>query len=344
MSIVNLDHFGGSYYRTGGYVLVGGCFDPLHEGHIQHFVEARRHGPLVCAIAPDAEIARKRTVCLPEMTRLQVLNACGLIEHVHLAVHGIVPVLEELRPLSYVKGGDWRGRMPAAEVEACGRLGIPILFTDVPEQSSTRLLADYQRRLNAEKLAAFDVFMQQQVENTAPWAPVTPYDFESRSAIESPQADLIADVFRGCSVLDYGCGFGHLVRLLTERGMSARGWDPQDGTDGSALSDTYDLVICREVLEHVALRRFQCTVRHAASKAKRFLYVTTRFATGSHALDIEGKDGLDPTHCTMLNQDYLRSLIVLSGLTRRADLEAQLDWRKLNRVLVYEVPHGAVSR
>ena len=38
----------------------------------------------------------------------------------------------------------------------------------------------------------------------------------------------------------------------------------------------------------------------------------------------------------MLHQDLLRLLFVLEGFTRRADLEAQLDWKHYGRVLVYE--------
>jgi hypothetical protein len=38
-------------------------------------------------------------------------------------------------------------------------------------------------------------------------------------------------------------------------------------------------------------------------------------------LDVATSDDLDPTHISMLNQDFLRVLFVLEGFKRRADLE-----------------------
>src|ERR1044072_8485645 len=110
MAICNLDHFAQSYWQDSRFVLVGGAFDPLHEGHLAYFTEARRLGPLVCALSPDDEVAQKRTRCLPEMTRLKVLSACDLVEHVHLAIHGIPAVIRALKPTHYVVGKDWEGR------------------------------------------------------------------------------------------------------------------------------------------------------------------------------------------------------------------------------------------
>jgi SAM-dependent methyltransferase len=142
-------------------------------------------------------------------------------------------------------------------------------------------------------------------------------------------------------VLDYGCGFGYLVEMLNERGMRAEGWDPQPGEppriahiDEKWLA--YDLVICREVLEHVPARGVQEIVRKLCNLSRRYVYVTTRFTKGPHLLDVDGSDGLDPTHITMLNQDLLRLLFTLEGFRRRADLERDLDHRELGRVLVYE--------
>jgi cytidyltransferase-like protein len=354
VSIVNLDHFGGSYYADKRYVLVGGCFDPLHEGHLEYFRQARCFGPLVCAIAPDAEIAAKRTPCLPELTRLKVLDHCDQLDHVHLAVHGIVPVLEELRPLAYVKGADWIGKLPAEQIDACDRLGIPIHYLPSVEQSSTRLLDSYQRRLNVSKLAAFETFVQQQRPAEKPWEPVTDYSFEAREAIEGPHALLIKETLRPRHVLDVGCGADAvLVRMLADHDVRAEGIDPSEpgytnwGDGVSIHGDivamdfsfnyTHDVVICREVLEHLTVRHLAIAVRNLVKLSTKYVYVTTRFTAKSHLHDADGSDDLDPTHITMLNQDYLRSLFVLEGCTRRADLEAKLDWRGLGRVLVYEV-------
>lgn len=336
MSICNLDHFAESYWQDQKFVLVGGCFDPLHEGHLAYFGEARRLGPLVCAVQPDSAVAGKRTPCLPELTRLKVLNACSLVDHVHLAVHGIPAVIRALKPSHYVVGIDWGSKIPSEEQFACDFVGARIVHVDARENSSTALLADYERRRNAEKLAAFETFVQGQKPAEKPWEPVTDYSWETRSDIEGPQADIIADAFRGCSVFDYGCGFGYLVKLLQARGMDAYGWDPVHRP--RKLLRAADLVICREVLEHLTVRELKDAVVNLVDWSRKYVYVTTRFTQKSHLLDVDGSDTLDPTHQSMLNIDFLRSLFVLEGCTRRADLEQKLDWMKKGRVLVYEVP------
>jgi hypothetical protein len=99
----------------------------------------------------------------------------------------------------------------------------------------------------------------------------------------------------------------------------------------------YDLVICREVLEHLTIRQIRRAVTNLCALSSKFVYVTTRFAKDpDHLLDVDTSDDLDPTHITMLNQDFLRVLFVLEGFKRRPDLEARMDWQGKGRVLVYE--------
>jgi hypothetical protein len=116
--------------------------------------------------------------------------------------------------------------------------------------------------------------------------------------------------------------------------MKVYGWDPKDNTGEPWIMS--DLVICREVLEHVPVAGVAEIVRKLCGLSNRYVYVTTRFSKGPHRLDVDGSDGLDPTHITMLNQDLLRMLFTLEGFRRRADLERELDHRELGRVLVYE--------
>ena len=99
----------------------------------------------------------------------------------------------------------------------------------------------------------------------------------------------------------------------------------------------YDLVICREVLEHLSIGQIRRAVTNLAALSAGFVYVTTRFAKEPDSLlSVDTQDGLDPTHISMLNQTFLRALFVLEGFKRRADLEAAMDWKTLGRVLVYE--------
>lgn len=194
---------------------------------------------------------------------------------------------------------------------------------------------------------AFERFVQAQRPATEPWTPVTDYSFEARRLVEGRHPDLILDTFTPTKILDVGCGPGHLVTLLNERaGYSiAFGVDKQSESDfvldvttpRLSWNATADLVICREVLEHLTVLEVRRAVANLCMMSSRFVYVTTRFNTEAQGLlDVQTADDLDPTHITMLNKDFLRLLFVLEGFERRADLETTMDWRGYNRVLVYE--------
>ena len=353
MSICNLDHFAEAYWEPRRHVLVGGAFDPLHEGHLAYFEEARRLGPLVCAVSPDPTVAAKgKTPCLPELTRLKVLNACSLVEHVTLAADKAA-VIRALQPVAYVVGMDHVESLPDDERAACEDVGTRIVFVDCREASSSDLLADYERRRTTEKLAAFERFVQGQTPAKEPWVPVTDYSFEARAEAEGDHPFLIRDVFQPRKLLDVGCGHGYLLRMLAFLGICGDGMDVQrlgpfalpGGFYTRSISDPelymerdHDLVICREVLEHLTVKQIAIAVRNLVKLSSKFVYVTTRFTAKSALLDVDGSDDLDPTHISLLHQDFLRSLFVLEGCTRRADLEAKLDWQHKSRVLVYEVP------
>jgi hypothetical protein len=287
----------------------------------------------VCALS---DAPHKHPPLVPIEQRRQLLLNLGVSRVIVHDGTEIARIIQEVQPSAYVKGEDWAGNLPDDEVAACARVGASIAYLGGTKESSTQLLNAYDAARTAEKLADFETFVHTQ---PAPeqWQPVTPYDRETRRALESPQADILANVFQGCTVLDYGCGFGFLVELLNERGMTAAGWDPHFKDDTDTLSDLYDLVICREVLEHVPLREWPNTVWTLTNSARRFVYVTTRFTAKPHVLDVDGSDDLDPTHISITNQNLLRTLFALHGCRRRADLEARLDWRNLGRVLVYEV-------
>lgn len=314
-------------------VLISGVFDPIHAGHLAYIREADRRGPVVCVLSDAPE---KHPPLVPIAERASLLQALGVARVI--IGQSVASALFLERPQAYYKGADWRGKLPQEQIEVCARYGIQIVYTDTITQSSSQLLGAYERSRNAAKLAAFEQFVSQQKPADAPWEPVTDYSAAERKKVEAPQANIIASMFAGCDVLDYGCGYGFLMDLLRERGMTVCGWDPALTHSGDNQKRFADVVICREVLEHLTVRELAATVRELAYWAKRYVYVTTRFTPDPHLLDVAGSDHLDPTHISMLNQDLLRTLFVLEGCTRRADLEQKLDWRNLGRVLVYEVP------
>lgn len=181
------------------------------------------------------------------------------------------------------------------------------------------------------------------------------YDLETRREIEARNPALIKEVFQPQRVLDVGCGPGFLMYFLYELGVEADGIDFSEScvklappevrdrisigvvTDDLVPERSYDLVICREVMEHLTVLEVRRTVASICRASSRFAYVTTRFHPDPQdLLDFTTQFDVDPSHITLLNKDFLRVLFVLEGFARRVDLEERMDWAGRNRVLVYE--------
>jgi SAM-dependent methyltransferase len=234
-------------------------------------------------------------------------------------------------------------------------MGVESLYPALSEHLITELhaLAD------ESAVALLEAFLHAQ-PSAQPWQPVTDYSLTARRIAEGPHPHLIKEVFHPTRVMDAGCGpEGHLVTLLREVGVAAYGFDPlldkrqargylYRGRITDRISDPFsdpfdslvrcDLVICREVLEHVPLRELLPNVAGLVRRTNRFLYITTRFhQSPQHVLDVADHDDLDPTHITMLTKPLMRCLFLLHGCKSRPDLEARMDHRRLGRVLVFEV-------
>ena len=182
------------------------------------------------------------------------------------------------------------------------------------------------------------------------------YSLEKRREIEGRNPSLIKEVFQPKKVLDLGCGPGALMHLLWELGVDCDGIDFSESsrrlatpevrdrisvgqvTDPTLKSaNAYDLVICREVMEHLTVLQVRQAVANIVRMTSRLAYVTTRFhpSPGS-LLDFTTQFDVDPTHITLLNKDLLRLMFVLEGCRSRPDLEARMDWANKGRVLVLE--------
>lgn len=182
------------------------------------------------------------------------------------------------------------------------------------------------------------------------------YSLETRRSIEGSNPALIKEVFAPARVLDLGCGPGALMHLLRELGVDVEGIDFAESSKRLATPETrdritvgnvtdptlkpagaYDLVISREVLEHLTVVEVKRAVANMVRMTSKFIYVTTRFhPSPADLLDFNQKDDLDPTHITLLNKDLLRLMFVLDGCRSRPDLEARMDWGGKGRVLVLE--------
>ncbi len=183
------------------------------------------------------------------------------------------------------------------------------------------------------------------------------YDLETRRRVEDRNPALIKDVFDPARVLDVGCGPGFLMLFLAELGVEVEGIDfspasrelaPPEVRDRIRIGDvaepnvperSFDLVVCREVLEHLTVLQVRKTIEQLCRASSRFVYVTTRFHPAPQSLlDFTTDLETDPTHVTLLAKDFVRCLLVLEGFRRREDLEARMDWAGKGRVLVYERP------
>jgi Methyltransferase domain len=100
---------------------------------------------------------------------------------------------------------------------------------------------------------------------------------------------------------------------------------------------SFDLVVCREVFEHLTVLEIRKAVAAICRASSRFVYATTRFHPDPpDLLSFTTQYDVDPTHITLLNKEFLRCLFVLEGFRSRPDLEERMDWAGKQRVLVYE--------
>ena len=350
--------------RRGQVALVDGVFDPLHPGHLAYFHEAASYGSLVCAVASDAHVrAKGREPLFDEATRAQMVKAVHPFASVTVKHCSTEELLDRLRPTHYIKGKDWEDRLPVEQLAVCARHGIQVVYTPTVCDSSTMRLRTWAQREAEKGLDALEAYALAQTA-TPPehydaayfggsWRGANPYTLEDRRRIEGIHPDLIASLWRGRSILDVGCGPGHLMALLQERGMAVRGIEPSEAAValapeavtrriwcGPAREATADaeVVICREVLEHLTVAELTEMVGHLFRLASHAVYITTRFhQSPSSVFAVMDEPCIDPSHITLLTQTLLRALCVMHGGRRNRDAEAVLDHAGKGRVLVYDV-------
>jgi SAM-dependent methyltransferase/glycerol-3-phosphate cytidylyltransferase-like family protein len=325
---------------------------------------------LLCNIAPDSYTAVKHPPLLPAAQRARVIDALKPIDYTHVSPVDTETVLRELQPTHYIKGKDWEGKLPPEQLRICQEENIQIVFLDTVRDSSTQLLQKFQAgRDGRVDLKAFEdlVFTQRNIEPdhydadyfVSDWRQAgNDYTIETRRKIEGRHPQVVKDVFNPARVLDMGCGPGALLYLLEEVGIVADGIDFAASTrelappsvrdrimvgaltDPNIPTDSYDLVICREVFEHLTVLQVREAVRNICRVSSKFAYVTTRFHPDPPTLlDVTTQFDVDPSHITLMNKDLLRLMFVLEGFRRREDLENTIDWMGKGRVLVYEKQH-----
>jgi cytidyltransferase-like protein len=133
---------------SGQVAMIDGGFDPIHPGHVEYMREAAGLGaPVLCNVSSDDWVGRKHAPLLGQEERVKVIDAIRYIDYTHASSVSTVAILRELRPRFYVKGADWRGRLPEDELAACEELAIEPVFLDTVLDSSTRILERYASAL-----------------------------------------------------------------------------------------------------------------------------------------------------------------------------------------------------
>jgi cytidyltransferase-like protein len=130
---------------AGMVAMVDGGFDPIHPGHVAYFRAASELGaPVLCNVSSDDWVARKHPPLLSQAQRGEVIDAIRFVDYVHLSSTDTDRVLALLRPRSYVKGADWRGRLPEEELAVCREHGIEVVFLDTVTDSSTAIIERFE--------------------------------------------------------------------------------------------------------------------------------------------------------------------------------------------------------
>lgn len=128
--------------------MVDGGFDPIHPGHVEYFRQAAELGlPVLCNVSSDEWVGRKHVPLLSQAERAAVIDAIRYVDLTHLSRTPTVEVLRRLAPRFYVKGADWKGRLPPHEQEACAEVGTDIRYLDTVMNSSSGILAEYLKRV-----------------------------------------------------------------------------------------------------------------------------------------------------------------------------------------------------
>ena len=127
-------------------VFTNGVFDLLHVGHVRYLAEARALGDaLIVAVNADASVRGLKgplRPIVPEDERMEMLAALAAVDYVtSFGTPTPVPLLEQIRPAIYVKGGDYEIEdLPEAPV-VLGYGGHVQVLSLVAGRSSTDIIA-----------------------------------------------------------------------------------------------------------------------------------------------------------------------------------------------------------
>lgn len=126
-------------------VLTNGCFDVLHRGHTRYLNQAKQLGDiLVVALNSDDSVRKLKGPGRPingVADRAAVIAALSCVDYVTVFdTPTPIPLIEQLRPEIYAKGGDYTPEM-LAETQAVEGYGGRVSILDyVAERSTTAMV------------------------------------------------------------------------------------------------------------------------------------------------------------------------------------------------------------
>ncbi len=122
-------------------VLVNGCFDVLHPGHVEHLEEARTMGDyLLVGLTLDRAVGKAGRPIQTWEERAKMLRSLRCVSEVRGCVSGL-DALVRFKPDVFVKGADYAEiGLLAEEQLQCKRSRIAIQFTKSQKRSTTELL------------------------------------------------------------------------------------------------------------------------------------------------------------------------------------------------------------
>ena len=124
-------------------VLANGCFDVLHDGHLQHLREARAMGDyLIVSLTEDAFVnkgAGRPINHWPE--RADMLRELRCVDEV-ITTRSSCAAIREVRPNVFVKGIDYSlgDKFTEDVAAACREVGAELRYTAAPKQSAKEII------------------------------------------------------------------------------------------------------------------------------------------------------------------------------------------------------------
>lgn len=130
-------------------VLVNGCFDMLHVGHIRYLREAASLGDVVVAALNDDGSTRllkgKGRPVIPEGERAEILLALRYVDYVLIFSESTVDgVIEAIRPDVHAKGTDYTVET-VPERETALSVGCRTVIVGDPKDHSSRAIINRVR-------------------------------------------------------------------------------------------------------------------------------------------------------------------------------------------------------